>query len=928
MNKILVLLAAATATNEVLAAPGIPTYKTPTGTRWEKSSYKNEIFYGADGQCVAEEYWTGQCTACPAHYYQNCPRGGTQTNWRGCGFLSGGCEQKCKNNCMHRKYGCYENGVKDLGCGCGVENEDCLYTVPDLQKPSSGSNRWSCGREAVDYHVANPSSTGGNQYTKTCAQLKEMEWCTKNVLVSDGLLDVNGNLSGMYAPLWMQAHCAATCGHCNQSCNLAEDRLSRQQCVNYRRDQGCKGGLATYMEENCAGTCGYCKSENECQVLPVADSWETEKHPTDTTTCAEAASRWNICAKGNGAQHDSWYKASCQYEEQHTFACRMWSDWSLAGPKHASQCAMTCGICGTCDSSNCAPGQIFMESECKGGHNGCMDVDKVLKLECKGLQIPPADMIIEEYCTDGMIDVIASNYLETEGIALDMTLSQGGETTFTRSTTVAFTNEKGWDLSSMDETMHSTTEETTVEVKDPEVSDSFGFNVGLEGEKAGVGFGVEFGYEESFSSSCMNQNTEWCEDRDWKPRSTLSDSQKEAILKENPDQAEELQKQWAKNENACKCVETTTTTSETSEETHSTTAGQMGLQTDARETGFEESTTHYHAEDLSFTCPEYSECMLSMWSVTATCAIPYWGTCTIIFDEKDSNGNNIRKDIEIQAHEKNKFVTHKTARKHKTYIRNSGKTTDGSECGVKITPAVDNSQDLHISSHLACPAREMLDDLPHCDCMLERFQDCSTPVHQDDVLKNGDLCQLGNRVGPSYSGYDTEKACLSSRNQWVEVGSCFNAHIYVVGGYNQEVYNRLYEAIHPLTPNPTPAPVPNPTPAPNCVGPCCWEEFNSDSGGQRIPGVAWPAHTNTVEQCAQLCIDTPLCNGFHYYGPQDFAYRDCYLKQAVTAVTPVYDNRNRHGGFCGNAQAPAPGDVRRLLAHELESRLLELQSDN
>merc|ERR1712045_900939 len=133
-----------------------------------------------------------------------------------------------------------------------------------------------------------------------------------------------------------------------------------------------------------------------------------------------------------------------------------------------------------------------------------MDVQNVLKLECLGLQIPPADEIVEEYCTDGMIDVIASNYLETEGIALDMTLSKGGETTFTRSTTVAFTNEKGWDLSTMDETMQSTTEETEVVVKDPEVSDSFDVNVGVEAQKAGTGFGVEVGYGESFSSSCMN----------------------------------------------------------------------------------------------------------------------------------------------------------------------------------------------------------------------------------------------------------------------------------------------------------------------------------------------------------------------------------------------------------------------------------------
>jgi len=562
-----------------------------------------------------------------------------------------------------------------------------------------------------------------------------------------------------------------------------------------------------------------------------------------------------------------------------------------------------------------------MEDECKGGHNGCMDVSKVLKLECLGLQIPPAETIIEEYCTDGMIDVIASNYLETEGVALDMTLSQGGETTFTRSTTVALTNEKGWDLSTMDETMKGATEETEVIVKDPEISESLEVSGGIEmSAPSGAGLGIEFGYGESFSSSCMNQNTETCEDRDWTPGSTgLSESEKQALLEENPDQAEELQKQWAAKENMCKCVETTSTTSETFEEIHSTTAGQMGMQTDSRETGFEESTTQYHAEDLSFTCPEYSECMLSMWSVTSTCSIPYWGTCTIVFNEQDSNGNNIRKDIEIQRHEKNKFVTYKTAKKHRTYIRNSGKTTDGSECGVWLTPAVDNSEGLHIASHLECPAREIIDDLPHCDCMLERFQDCRTPVHDEDVLTNGDMCQLGNR--PTVRDYDSVNACLSSRPQWAAVGSCFNAHVYNVGGYNQEVYLRLYDAIQ--TPSPTPAP----TSSPNCVGDCCWEDVNTDSGGARIPGVAWPAFTDSVEQCAQLCVNTPQCNGFHYYGPQDFAYRHCYLKKDVTSISVRTDGRYRYGGICG-AAAPSPGNVRRLVANELESRLLDLQDRN
>ena len=41
-------------------------------------------------------YWDNQCTACPAKWYGHCSKGGTLYGERGCGFLSAGCEGKCK----------------------------------------------------------------------------------------------------------------------------------------------------------------------------------------------------------------------------------------------------------------------------------------------------------------------------------------------------------------------------------------------------------------------------------------------------------------------------------------------------------------------------------------------------------------------------------------------------------------------------------------------------------------------------------------------------------------------------------------------------------------------------------------------------------------------------------------------------------------
>jgi len=166
----------------------------------------------------------------------------------------------------------------------------------------------------------------------------------------------------------------------------------------------------------------------------------------------------------------------------------------------------------------------------------------------------------------------------------------------------------------------------------------------------------------------------------------------------------------------------------------------------------------------------------------------------------DSNGHNIRKDAEIQPHEDNKFLAIKSAKSSHTYVRSELKMTDGQECGVLITPAVDNSQNLEIPSLAKCPAAAVIDKLPHCDCMLDRFKDCATEVHPGDILQIGDMCQLGNR--PEVWGYQDDSACLSSQPTWIRIGSCFSAHVYYVAGYNDWVYRNLLEGIQGPLPDP------------------------------------------------------------------------------------------------------------------------------
>jgi len=373
------------------------------------------------------------------------------------------------------------------------------------------------------------------------------------------------------------------------------------------------------------------------------------------------------------------------------------------------------------------------------------------------LQVPSN---FKDHCTAGMIDVLRFSEQSTDAIRIEMSLTTSSEHTFSRSTQTAFTNEKGWNLEKMDETMKETTKETQVLVKDPEVSSSASGGVEI----------FDIGIEASVSSStsCMNKNTEHCKNHRYDLAPTA-------------------------DPNMCKCTETTTTKSDTFSETHASTKGKMGNQSKSQEDAFEVSETKYHAETATWICPEYTECFYAQYTVTTTCSIPYWGKCTIVFDRKDSNGNYIRKDVDIKPHEDNKFLAIKSAQTSKTYVRSERKMTDGKECGIQVTPAVSNVDDIEIEEYATCPKAALIGKLPNCDCMLARFRDCKTEVHKKDVLTVGDMCQLGNR--PTEFGYHDANACLASRPTWVKIGNCFNAHIYYVGGYDKYVYRKLLEGI-------------------------------------------------------------------------------------------------------------------------------------
>lgn len=383
---------------------------------------------------------------------------------------------------------------------------------------------------------------------------------------------------------------------------------------------------------------------------------------------------------------------------------------------------------------------------------------QVKSFNCLNLEMPTSDEITSQHCSPGLIDVLAIQTQTTEGVPVSMSLTSSVTNSETRSTQTAFTQEHGWNLEQIDSSMISTTKSTQVTMKDPATSQ--GGNFGVEG--------FEIGF--SSSTSCMNANTELCAATHY-------------LLPV-------VESWFGKKDDRCKCKETTTTTSETDQQTHTTNLGQMENQSQSRTDGFEVGKETYESVTRSYQCPEYSECVYSQYTATAICSIPYWGTCTTVFDEFNPAGENIRKTVEIARNDKNKYLITKSAKTSNIYVRSTGKATDGNSCGVQITPAVDNSNKLH-PSKLTCP--KDANSLPNCDCMLTRFKDCQTSTHSDNVLKQGDFCQLGNR--PSLSGYDDVGACLQSEPTWRSVNNCFGADIYVVSGYNKTVYGELLKGI-------------------------------------------------------------------------------------------------------------------------------------
>lgn len=671
---------------------------------------------------------------------------------------------------------CPHSDEVDKGCCEHGYGDACLYSSPTL---------WgSCGRDAVDYHRANPQlSHKGLPTTKSCSELKNLGWCLKDIKIdSEGF---------EYAPLWMQSNCAKTCGHCNTSCVLAEDKLSRQDCVIKRKEHGCKGNRGTFMKDNCAGTCGFCRAEIECQVFPNADKWDGIKNSDDTSTCGEAEAVQNICSR-NSNNDNTWWKTNCSSEDHRTkehkdtFACRTFKGQfdTTYGPQSASQCTWTCGICGSCDASNCKKDEVFIKSECKNGHSGCVKLGKVERIECDDFHVPKIDDIVANYCSAGMMDTIESATQTAHAAPITFSLEKSKATRDTRETQTAWSSENEWNFEKFDEEITGWEDTTEVLVKDPETSDNIG--LGVEVKEVGLNF------EHGTSNSCTNQNTHTCKNSPYQITGfPMPNPRRDALI--------------AKDENACKCVETTKSRTDTFSSTTATTVGKLRNESKSGSNTFTRETETYTVTSASVECPEYSDCLFRQYTLTQFCAIPYWGTCKVIYENKNpTDDKKFTKTVTIKRNDaKNQFQTLKSAKFSWTQFTVSGQVSSGDSCGVQLTPAVDNSNSVRHKTHLTCPPAKDISDLPHCDCMLPRFKNeghCKTSSHPSDVLKIGEACQLGNR--PLLANYDANRACLDSRPLWAQIGNCFNAHVYFVGGFNDKIYRELWEGIRGKLPEP------------------------------------------------------------------------------------------------------------------------------
>jgi len=100
----------------------------------------------------------------------------------------------------------------------------------------------------------------------------------------------------------------------------------------------------------------------------------------------------------------------------------------------------------------------------------------------------------------------------------------------------------------------------------------------------------------------------------------------------------------------------------------------------------------------------------------------------------------------------------------------------------------------------------------------------------------------------------------------------------------------------------TPAPQPTVISQETCQGDCCWQgpsRYIVKSLGPADGITGWGEKYDTVELCAQRCEDLPDCKAFHYYGPGDEAYKNCFLQKGGEVGPQLDDGRNRLAGVCG-----------------------------
>ena len=86
-----------------------------------------------------------------------------------------------------------------------------------------------------------------------------------------------------------------------------------------------------------------------------------------------------------------------------------------------------------------------------------------------------------------------------------------------------------------------------------------------------------------------------------------------------------------------------------------------------------------------------------------------------------------------------------------------------------------------------------------------------------------------------------------------------------------------------------------------CEGDCCWQgpsRYVIESKGPADGIRSWPEEHDTVDACAKRCEDLSDCRAFHYYGPGEAAYKDCYLQKGGVIGPQLSDGIKRFAGVC------------------------------